>query len=1420
MATEGFQPFDDYGSESSIRGLVAGQKVLKRYTLKRVLGRGGMGVVWLVHDDELDRDIAFKFLPDIVYHDKAAVESLKRETRRSLELTHPNIVRIYDFAQDEHCAGISMEYVAGDTLSNLRVCQPTHVFEVSDLEKWVKMLCLALEYAHREARVAHRDLKPANLMLNNKGVLKIADFGISRSISDNMTRVSSAVHGASGTLVYMSPQQALGEAASALDDIYSLGATLFELLTSKPPFFTGEIMTQVREKIPPTLAERRKQLGIMGKPIPPEWEETVAACLAKDPAKRPQSALEVLQRLGLADTSGLEAASLTTTVAAEVTNDVATPPEEKATTAKTEPVPLMQIDPPAPATGSKTTTRPAQPPMEFTIDSKGFKPVGPGDKPAIPQTTRPQRVARRSIAAMMAVLIFFVAALTYWVITAPTRLKSGTGGVEVTAMPDGAVLKLPNGKSLSAAGRIMDLAPGRYEAMVEKPDHEPLMVPLEVKEGQFTEFPKVNLKAFTGRVVLVSDPVGAKFSIDGKPAKAGEAIELRPGVHELTAEYAQWAPMKRQVTVLKDDELNEVFEFYPGTVEITSEPEGAKIFQGEKQIGVTPKVIAGVPPGGVLYTLVLDDHNSETVRGEVQGKQSLRLNRKLTKDQGTLALSSSLPGVNFYIDGRPLGQMGSSLKMETNVSPGRHEITAILRDWPKQERTVEISRGKVSPVQFDFAPASVVVSSDPRGATIIVRGLPVQTTPHTLDVKPGALNVLLQLEGHDPVLLETNVLSGETLVLHAVLPRMSRPFKIRTVPPDALLSMDGIWLTNRPPSFTVGKHLLRIEREGYEAREMEVEVKPSGLNDFGEFELERASGELRVLAQPTSATFELIVNGTRVEGKVAEALKGIPTGTHRVLVKAKGYEDKALDVVIRKNDITISDVVTLERSKGTMRIISTPEGAGYSLIGPDQVMRSGTTTRDEPNLPSGTYQVTYTMAGYETTNRAVEVHSGVAATAEVSLMRSLAPVRIQVNVAGAAFRLNGPNGFYDDGTLPLPQTPMPTGSYKLVVDKDGYDEVTQNFDVKKGETRLVDVKLVRSTGSLLATILPASANAELRGTGFSKAVVSGSKLENIPTGEYLLVATYKRWSVTNKVSIESKQISEVPVKLPFGSVQIDSTPSGALVFKDGRELGATPFPLDELELGRAKFQLRMARHRFEEVTVTVQPQQAVKVTKKLEVYAGPQPGMTMWTNSLGMRFVPVGNVWVSVWETRVKDFQAFYDSVRYNAGSGWRDPGFKQTSSEPVVEVSWNDATAFCKWLTDKESKGRVLEEASYRLPTQAEWLQVLKGGYAPGNHLWGNVWPVPSGVANLAENVSYDRHMFTAPAGSYFPAKNGVYDLIGNVWEWCQDGEGANKASMGQSWLQYPAGDFSPEMNRSSPVDARERDIGFRVVLVPAATN
>jgi serine/threonine protein kinase len=284
--------------DATIRDFSGGQKVFNRYTLIKTLGRGGMGVVWLARDEELERNVALKFLPELIVHDRAVLGDMKRETRRSLDLTHKNIVRIYDFVHSDQSGCISMEYIDGDTLSNLRADKPHKVFEPHELAEWTSQLCDALDYAHNHARIIHRDLKPANLMVNQRGDLKISDFGISRSLSDSVSMLTME-QGRSGTLVFMSPQQLDGERGTPLDDIYSFGATMYELITSKPPFSSGNIDRQIREKIPPLMAERRKDLEVEGEILDDVWEKTIAACLAKNPDRRPQSFVEIAQQLGI-----------------------------------------------------------------------------------------------------------------------------------------------------------------------------------------------------------------------------------------------------------------------------------------------------------------------------------------------------------------------------------------------------------------------------------------------------------------------------------------------------------------------------------------------------------------------------------------------------------------------------------------------------------------------------------------------------------------------------------------------------------------------------------------------------------------------------------------------------------------------------------------------------------------------------------------------------------------------------------------------------------------------------------------------------------------------------------------------------------------------------------------------------------------
>jgi hypothetical protein len=277
--------------------LKPGQQVgARRFTLVKPLGRGGMGVVWLAQDTRLDESVALKFLPPGISSDSVALNDLRRETVRSHRLTHPNIIRIHDFQQSDEIAFISMEYVDGATLSDRRLQQTRQVMTWEQLAPLVQQLCAALEYAHGE-KVIHRDLKPSNMMVDSKGRLKLADFGIAAVASDSVSRVS-VQHATSGTPPYMSPQQLAGKRPQVTDDIYALGATLYELLTGKPPFYTGDITHQVMNQAPEPIEERLASLGIDNE-IPPAVRAVVMACLAKEPEQRPQSARAVAEWIGL-----------------------------------------------------------------------------------------------------------------------------------------------------------------------------------------------------------------------------------------------------------------------------------------------------------------------------------------------------------------------------------------------------------------------------------------------------------------------------------------------------------------------------------------------------------------------------------------------------------------------------------------------------------------------------------------------------------------------------------------------------------------------------------------------------------------------------------------------------------------------------------------------------------------------------------------------------------------------------------------------------------------------------------------------------------------------------------------------------------------------------------------------------------------
>lgn len=312
-----------------------------RFALIKQLGAGGMGTIWLAQDQRLNEKVALKFLSAAFCDDATALANLRTETQKSRKLTHPNIIRIHDlYEAPDELPFISMEFVDGLDLWHLKAQQPQCIFSWEFLQPIVKQLCDALNYAHRED-VIHRDLKPSNMMLDSKGRLKLADFGLAAQTYDPYVAARPEGYWAGGTVNYMSPQQINGYASGIEDDIYALGATLYELLTSRPPFYVGDIAEQVRTVPATPITDRLEEFELKNE-IPRDVRAMIMACLSKEPEKRPQSAAAVAEWIGLASSAPAVIASVSAAAPEKVAG---TAPEHLSESADVQAPPVIAPTP-------------------------------------------------------------------------------------------------------------------------------------------------------------------------------------------------------------------------------------------------------------------------------------------------------------------------------------------------------------------------------------------------------------------------------------------------------------------------------------------------------------------------------------------------------------------------------------------------------------------------------------------------------------------------------------------------------------------------------------------------------------------------------------------------------------------------------------------------------------------------------------------------------------------------------------------------------------------------------------------------------------------------------------------------------------------------------------------------------------------
>ncbi len=251
---------------------------LGKYEIRRVLGEGAMGVVYLAFDPHIERLVAIKTIRKNTLDADLALQFMarfKNEARAAGRLHHPNIVGVYEYGEDEHLTFIEMEYVEGN---GLREYLHRHAnFNFGQLVALMSQLLEALEFAHGRG-VVHRDIKPSNLIVTPQGVLKVADFGIARVDTSNLTSIGTVI----GTPSYMSPEQCRGKEIDARSDLFSAGVVLYELLTGEKPF-RGPAETVAYKICHEEPAPPSQHPALT---LPPAVDQLVATALAKDPLLR------------------------------------------------------------------------------------------------------------------------------------------------------------------------------------------------------------------------------------------------------------------------------------------------------------------------------------------------------------------------------------------------------------------------------------------------------------------------------------------------------------------------------------------------------------------------------------------------------------------------------------------------------------------------------------------------------------------------------------------------------------------------------------------------------------------------------------------------------------------------------------------------------------------------------------------------------------------------------------------------------------------------------------------------------------------------------------------------------------------------------------------------------------------------------
>jgi predicted Ser/Thr protein kinase len=670
------RPFDPNRTETlscSSGELTDGNLFAGRYLVIDVLGKGGMGCVYRVLDTKVDEEVALKFINPEIAADARIVERFRTELKVTRKITHRHVCRMYDLSADGSSLFITMEYIPGEDLEGMirRLGQ----LSVERAFVIARQVCEGLAEVHRLG-IIHRDLKPKNIMIGRDGEAKIMDFGLARTPHGvKLTEIGHIV----GTPNFMSPEQLNGEILDRRSDIFALGVMMYEMLTGLLPFEAESTLTlALRHK-----THRPPDPHALNPGVPEELGRIVMKCLEIDKEVRYAGAPELLADLAKAG-EGFD------------TYDVHVPGRSRKRSAdRPSRAPWVKV-----VAGAVLVLV-----LAFSgLAVKSFlrRSQANAERPPAVQAIEPKAPAQKDKAADTAASVPAKPAMSIPVtfVTEPSRATIYVDEVE-----------------RGTSGEMLNLTPGPHSVRIRKAGYQDLTTDLVAEaglaDGIRREFKLVPQSPTLGTLDVTSEPSEAGVFLDGSPNAAGKTPFTKgvsPGTVLIRVSLAGYLDQTEDVEVRPGERSSLFCPLTPldGTVEISSDPEGADVTSGNEYIGKTP-FKRPMKPGVYRLTIALKGWSErEAVITVGPGEKLAPLHFALGAPATAparyfLKVTSDPPGASVTINGvlqketTPFLWELDTAEVRIRVDKGgfkSHEEVAVLRPAPsRNEKNYELKRG-------------------------------------------------------------------------------------------------------------------------------------------------------------------------------------------------------------------------------------------------------------------------------------------------------------------------------------------------------------------------------------------------------------------------------------------------------------------------------------------------------------------------------------------------------------------------------------------------------------------------------------------------------------------------------------------------------------------------------------------------------